>query len=137
MRDTPDPDTLEDMTENHSPRPSRISEILKVLSDHAELASVEAQFEAAQASRRLLGGILAAVFALAAFTFVQFSLVAALMALGLRFGFACLSLAGIYALCAAAVWFGLCRRDAQAGRPFDGTRRELGETLEWIHKLFS
>lgn len=116
---------------------SRLGDFLKVFRDHAALASLEARFEAVHASRRLLGAAIAAVLALAAFVYLQIALVAALIALGLKLSQACLALAAVCGAGAVMTIRWAVRRAPGAGRPFEATRREMGETVEWIQKLFS
>src|SRR5437588_655598 len=116
---------------------TRVGEILQVLMDHVDLVSLEAQFEARIASRRLGAFAAAFILVLAAFIYLQVALIQALAALGLQVVYSCLIIALIYCLGAALLVRWGTRRDPKAGRPFEATRREMEETVEWIQKLFS
>ncbi len=125
------------MIEGSQESKGRIQQILEVLTDHAELASLELRFEAKQASRRL--AVLAAVALLISMVVVllHVALILGLVALGLHPAFACLVVAAADAGGAYAMAVNLGRRDPRAGSPFEQTRQELPESVEWIRKLFS
>jgi hypothetical protein len=118
-------------------RRSLFAEILHVFRGHVDLAGLEARYEAGQAMRRLLAFGAAALLGIAAFVYLQLAIVAGLVALGLKLVYASLILAAVYGAGAYVILRFLARRDPNAGQPFEGTRREMEDTLEWIQKLFS
>jgi len=119
------------------PRKTVVSEVLDVLSDHAEILSLEWRYESRQAGRRLAAIGVAVVLGLSAFLLLQVALVYGLMVAGLNAGWASLLLAAIYMIAGAVVWRILGKRDPRAGRPFEATRKQLPESKQWIQKLFS
>lgn len=125
---------------NNGDSPSKksvVSEVLEVLSDHAEILSLEWRYESRQAGRRLAAIGVAMVLSLTAFLLLQVALVYGMMAAGLNAGWSSLILATIYVIAGVIVWQVLGKRDARAGRPFEATRRQLPESKQWIQKLFS
>jgi len=119
------------------PKKTVISEVLDVLSDHAELLSLEWRYESRQAGRRLAAIGTALILGLTAFLLLQVALVYGLMVAGLNVGWSSLLLAVVYVIAGAIVWQIFGRRDVRAGRPFEATRQQLPESKEWIQKLFS
>ncbi len=118
-------------------KPSVIGELIGVLQDHWDLFLLELGFESRQAARRLWAIVVAVAFLGLALALLQVALLSALRAAGLSLTAACLWMGGGYAvlgLLILAIWG---RRDRRAGGPFDGTRREVGRSLQWIRKLFS
>src|SRR5580704_8142906 len=81
-----------------------VSEVLDVLSDHAEILSLEWRYESRQAARRLAAMGTALLLSLTAFLLLQVALVYALMAAGLNAGWSSLLLAVIYVIAGAVVW---------------------------------
>ncbi|MFA5975910.1 MAG: phage holin family protein [Elusimicrobiota bacterium] len=125
------------MTNETRKKHSRFGELLNVLMDHAELVSLEARFEARQALRRLIAIVVACVLAVAAFVYLQIALIAGLLRLGLTLGTAGLVMGGVYGLAALVIGLWVGRRHPKVGSPFEATRREIRETIEWIRKIFS
>lgn len=119
------------------PKKTMINEVLDVLSDHAEILSLEWRYESRQAAQRLVAIGVALVLGLTAFLLLQVAVVYGLMAIGLNAGWASLILAVIYLITGVVIWQTVWKRDTRAGRPFEATRRQLLESKQWIQKLFS
>jgi uncharacterized membrane protein YqjE len=125
------------MSQNGESKKSITGEVLSLLEDHMELASLEWEYEKAQSKRRLgaLAGI--ALLSVSAFAFLQIAIVAGLVALGLTLPIASLVLAGAYLILSAILFSTLGKRDKQAGEPFQGTRQEIRRNIKWIRQIFS
>jgi len=126
------------MSENGTEhRSSVVAQILAVLGDHWELASLELGFESKQAAKRLFAIVLSFVFGFLALIVAQVAVIYGLMAAGLSPALACVAVAGVYALIAVLIFVKWGRRDVRVGPPFVGTRREVSRSLQWMQKLFS
>ena len=122
---------------NGSQKPSFVRNLIGLVEDHVELASLELNYAKQEGRRRLIGLAVGAVFALCAFLFLQVALMFGLMALGLTAGIACLILGGVYAAVALGVMAKYGRSDPETRDVFQGSRQELGRSLKWIEKHFS
>jgi heme A synthase len=105
--------------------------------DHVELAALELRYEARQAKRRAVAAATVLILVLTGFILVQAGIILSLMRAGLPAWVASFVLGGTYLVLALVVYVLFGRRDKRAGPPFQGTQRELGETLRWIQNLFS
>jgi len=114
-----------------------LSELAGVLSDHIDLVSLEAGYESQQAARRLAAIVVAACLLFGAFVLLQVAILFGLARLGIGVGWASLGLAVLYGLIGTGIAARWGRRDPKVGSPFEGTRREVKESLQWIQKLFS
>ncbi len=115
---------------------SVVRDAIDQIVDHGRLASLEWSYEKNQTLRRLVAIGLSVFFAFFGFAMLQVAIVHLLMKTGLSLGAVCLILAMVY----GGLSFACCKlmgvRDARVGLPFEGTRRELKETVRWIQKLF-
>lgn len=118
-------------------KPGLISDMVGLLNDQADLAALELHYETAQATRRLVALILAGLFALASFGILQLMILNILIQFRLSWLAASALLVVLDAIVAVLIFKFVGLRDPRAGRPFEGTRRESKETLQWIQKLFS
>jgi uncharacterized membrane protein YqjE len=125
------------MSENGESQKSVTGEVLSLLEDHMELASLEWEYEKAQSMRRLGALAGAALLVVTAFAFLQVAIVQGLVAFGLSLPVASLVLAGVYGIAAAGLMATSGRRDPRAGEPFQGTRAEIKRNLRWIRQIFS
>jgi len=116
---------------------SVLADVTAMLEDHMDLAALETQYEVEQAGRRSVAFGIIFMLALAAFLLVQVSVIYGLSALGMPVWGACLVMASVYALSAIAIFVRWGRRDARIGPAFAATRREMGETVQWMQKIFS
>jgi uncharacterized membrane protein YqjE len=114
-----------------------VGEILDVLSDHLELAGLEARYESQTLARRFTAILVTAILAFGAFVMLQIAIIFGLAKVGIGIGWASLSLAAFYGVLGTVVFWKFGRRDPRGGGPFAGTRREVKESLQWIQKLFS
>jgi uncharacterized membrane protein YqjE len=124
-------------TNGHTTKPSFLREALGMLEDHAELASLEWRYERSQAIRRLVAVAIATGLAFGAFLLLLIATVYGLVSLGLNVGWVALGLGVLCAIASAIIVQTVGQRDPRAGRPFEGTRRQAHESIEWIQKLFS
>jgi uncharacterized membrane protein YqjE len=125
------------MSQNGESKKSITGEVLSLLEDHMELASLEWEYEKTQTKRRLGALAVIALLAMSAFAFLQIAIVYGLVALGLTFPLASLVLAGTYLIIAAILCSTMGKRDKRAGEPFQGTRQEIRRNIKWIRQIFS
>ncbi len=127
------------MSQNgHSTEPKRTvaSDVIGLIEDHIELASLEWEYEKAQGVRRVVGLAVGAIAALCAFAFLQIAIVSALIRAGLPVWGAALALTVVYGGVAAGCFTKFCKRSNKAGEPFQGTRAEIRKNLRWIQQFF-
>lgn len=119
------------------PKHGIFADVAGVLEDHVNLAALESQYELELLAKRLVAFSAAFILALAAFLLAQVAVIYGLVAIGLPAWGACLLLVALYGVVAALIVTRWGTRNAKAGAPFSGTRRELVKTLQWIQKLSS
>jgi len=117
--------------------PSVLADVSAMIEDHLDLAALETHYELQQAGKRGFAFAVIFMLALAAFLLAQVAVVFGLAALGLSIWVSCLVIAALYALAAVGIYVRWGRRDPRVGPAFAGTRREVGETLRWVQKIFS
>ena len=125
------------MSENGEPKRSVTGDVLSLLEDQVELASLELEYEMDQAVRRLGALVVGAFLGLTAFAILQIAIVSGLERLGLSLAQASLILAAVYGIVGATLIMKFGRRDKLAGAPFQGTLDEVRKNLRWIRKFLS
>ena len=108
-----------------------------MLADQTELARLEWRYESAQAARRGLALVAAALLLASAVGILEAVTLHLFVKAGLSWLAAASTLGVLDLIGAGALWRFAGRRDPRAGQPFEGSRREALETVAWIRKLFS
>src|SRR5262245_25047427 len=106
-----------------------VSDVVGLIEDHIELASLEWQFEKEQGTRRLMAVGAGLILGLCAFGFLQIAILGGLVGLGMPLWGAAVSLAVVYGGIAGVCLWRFGHRPAQAGEPFQGTRAEIRKNL--------
>jgi uncharacterized membrane protein YqjE len=125
------------MSENGESKRSLTGEVLSLLEDHMELASLEWQYEKARSKRCLAALAGAALLIVTGFAFLQVAIVQGLVSLGLSLPIACVVLASVYGIAAGILISTMGRRDPRVGEPFQGTQQEIKRNLRWIRQIFA
>jgi uncharacterized membrane protein YqjE len=125
------------VSENGSGKKSIVGEVLELLDDQLELASLEWQYEKTNSLKRILAIVSGAMFAVSAFALLLVAAVLGLTGLGLSLIQSCLVLAVILGGFSAVLILRFSRRDPKVGAPFQGTRQEARKNLKWMRQLFS
>ena len=120
-----------------SEAPSLRHEILGLLEDHLELGQLEYRYESEVGRRRLLVLAFAALCLLSSLVFVQMGLFHVMVNRGFSFYAICLMFAVFWAVVGICLYQYVGRRDVQAGKPFEGTGKELRRSIQWIQTHFS
>lgn len=125
------------MTNGTEKQSTIFSELAGLVADHGELVALELRYESAQAVKRGIAFAVASLFALAAFAIFEVVVLHGLVRVGLNWLWASMTLCLTNGLIAFSIFWFAGRRDPRVGGMFEGSRREMKETLEWIQKRFS
>jgi uncharacterized membrane protein YqjE len=125
------------VAQNGQPKKSIVGEVLEMVEDQMELASLEWEYVKSRSARRIIALATAGLLSLSAFVFLQVALVQGLIALHLTLAQASLIVAGVYVAVAGALFAIFGRRDKRTGEPFQATREQIHKNLRWIRQLFS
>src|SRR5436190_18990936 len=125
------------MSENGESKKSVTGEVLSLIEDQMDLASLEWQYEKSQSLRRLVALGVAVLLAITSFAVLQIAMIAGLLSVGVSAVRACLILAVIYAIVTGLLVWRYGRRDPRAEKPFQASREELHKNLKWIRQIFS
>ena len=136
MDDQPSETKTQPPFSNGTAAPSFIEQLVDLVQTHVELFFLESQFECIQFVRRAVPLLIAVFLATLAFVLIQISIIDGLIHWGLPLWGACLLIAGVYGVVAAGLILYVGRRDARAGKPFQGSVDEFKRSRTWIHKRF-
>jgi uncharacterized membrane protein YqjE len=117
---------------------SLTGQILGLVEDHAELASLEWRYEKAALRKALVFRGIAAILFLTAYALLQVALVRWLiMASKVSPAWVYAGVGFIYTIIGMILFFRFGKRDPAVDEPFQGTRQELRKNLQWIQRHFS
>lgn len=125
------------MTNGTDKEPTVFGELAGLVADHGELAALELRYESAQMMKRTVALAVGAAFAIAAFAIFELVVLHGLVRLGLSWLWASVTLCLANGASSWVIFKFVGRRDPRAGGMFEGSRREMKETLQWIQKRFS
>ncbi len=123
--------------EHNGRKPSILQSVVGLLQDQLDLFSLELGFEKRQVRRRALALVAIGIFGLLSAALFQVAIVLWLAKEAPNIAGVCGLLGLLYGVIAGGIFWGLGRRDPRAGKPFEGSRRQLDENLKWIQTLFS
>jgi Putative Actinobacterial Holin-X, holin superfamily III len=110
--------------------------LFSLLRDHLELVSLEWQYERQRAWRRFLIKGSGAIFLATSYIFIHVALIGALLRWGMSVGMIGLCLSLFYFVLGSLMLGFFKKHDAEAEKPFQGTREEVKRSFNWIEKYF-